>query len=52
MAVHHYRLTVYALDVAHLNLPKDFRGKQAMKAIDGHVLAKGAFPFVYAVREK
>ena len=52
MAVHHYRLTVYALDVAHLTVPKDFHGKQAMAAIHGHVLAKGSFPFTYAVRQK
>ena len=39
-AVHHYHLTVYALDVETLGLSEDgdFRGADVLDAIEGHVL--------------
>ena len=39
-AVHHYHVTVYALDVERLGLSEsgDFRGQDVLDAIDGHVL--------------
>jgi Raf kinase inhibitor-like YbhB/YbcL family protein len=39
--LHHYKFTVYALDVASLKLPDPVRGILAEKAMEGHVLAKG-----------
>jgi len=41
MIVHHYHFRVYALDVAHLSLPAAFHGPDVMKAVQGHVLARG-----------
>lgn len=39
-AVHHYHVTVYALDVENLGLDADgdFRGQDVLAAIEGHVL--------------
>ncbi len=39
--LHHYRFTVYALDVPSLNLKDDFGGKEALDALKEHVLAQG-----------
>ena len=47
--VHHYHFGVYALDVAHLNLSGAFTGPDALKAMQGHVLAKGEVVGVYAL---
>ena len=41
LRVHHYHFTVYALNVATLNLTGNFTGPDAEKAMKGHVLAKG-----------
>lgn len=42
MAIHHYTYTIYALDVAKLNLPENghFTGPDVMKAMKGHILAQ------------
>jgi hypothetical protein len=47
--VHHYHFTVYALDVAKLDLPQRFGGPEALKAIEGHVLAKGEWVGTYTL---
>jgi len=47
---HHYHFTVYALNVAKLNLGKDFTGPQALKAMKGHILAKGSVIGLYSVK--
>lgn len=41
LLLHHYRLTVYALDVPSLALAKGFDGRALIKALQGHVLASG-----------
>jgi hypothetical protein len=46
--VHHYHFTVYALNVASLNLPAGFAAADAMAAMNGVVLAKGDVVGLYA----
>ncbi|HYB58556.1 MAG TPA: YbhB/YbcL family Raf kinase inhibitor-like protein [Alphaproteobacteria bacterium] len=45
---HHYHFTVYALSASTLNLSGAFTGADAMKAMEGLVLAKGEVVGVYA----
>ena len=42
--IHQYTFYVYALNVAHLTLPKNgmYQGAALMKAMNGHVLAKAS----------
>ena len=47
--VHHYHFTVYALDVESVNLSGNFMGRDVLKAIEGHVLAKGSYVGVYSL---
>jgi len=47
--VHEYHFTVYALDVASLGLSGAFGGKDALAAMDGHVLAKGGVKGLYTL---
>lgn len=47
--LHHYHFGVYALDVASLNLSGAFTGSDAVKAMQGHVLAKGEVVGVYTL---
>lgn len=47
--IHHYRFTVYALDVETLNLPSRFGGGEAVAAMRGHVLAKGEWVGTYTL---
>ena len=47
--VHHYHFTVYALDVPSLGLEGRFGGPEALKAMEGHVLAKGAWVGTYTL---
>jgi len=47
--VHHYHFEVYALGVAHLSLPSGFMGPDVVKAIQGHVLARGEIVGLYAL---
>lgn len=49
--VHHYRFQVYALDVEHLDLPKDFTGAQAVDAMQNHIWAKGEVVGTYTNRK-
>lgn len=46
---HHYHFTVYAVDESKLPLGQDFTGPQALKALHGHVLAKGSVVGLYSV---
>lgn len=39
--LHHYRFTVYALDVPSLGLSGNFTGEQALAAMKGHILVQG-----------
>ncbi len=45
---HHYHFTVYALSAASLNLSGPFTGPDAVKAMEGLVLAQGEAVGVYA----
>lgn len=47
--VHHYHFTVYALDVPTLGLSGRFGGPEALKAMEGHVLAKGTWVGTYTL---
>ena len=47
--LHHYHFGVYALDVARLDLSGAFTGPDALKAMQGHVLAKGEVVGVYTL---
>lgn len=47
--VHHYHFTVYALDVESLGLSGRFGGPEALKAMEGHVLAKGSWVGTYSL---
>lgn len=49
LRLHHYFFTVYALDVASLGLTGRFGGADALAAMDGHVLAKGAWTGTYTL---
>lgn len=40
--VHHYRITLYALDVAHIDAPQPLTGPQLEARVAGHVLASRA----------
>lgn len=54
--LHHYHFTVYALDVASLDLDGAFGGQQVRDAIAGHVLGEASWVGTYtlnpAVRER
>ena len=47
--VHHYHFSVYALDVPSLGLSGIFGGPEALKAMEGHVLAKGTWVGTYTL---
>ncbi|MDT8451022.1 MAG: YbhB/YbcL family Raf kinase inhibitor-like protein [Wenzhouxiangellaceae bacterium] len=47
--LHHYRFTVYALDVDRLDLPDEFDGPAVMQAIDGHVLDQASITGTYTL---
>lgn len=49
LRVHHYHFTVYALNVTSLNLTGNFTGPDALKAMKGHVLAKGELVGEYSL---
>lgn len=50
--VHHYHFTVYALDVATLNLPADMTATALEKAVQGHVLASGNVVGTYTLNKQ
>ncbi len=47
--VHRYVFTVYALDVASLGLPARFTGPDALKAMQGHILAHTSITATYSL---
>ncbi|WP_459616884.1 YbhB/YbcL family Raf kinase inhibitor-like protein [Bordetella sp. 2513F-2] len=47
--VHHYVFTLYALDVAQLPVTGSFTGADALKAIQGHVLAQASLTGTYTL---
>ncbi len=47
--LHHYVFTVYALDVDRLDLPDEFGGADALKAMDGHVLGQASLTGTYSL---
>ncbi len=49
---HHYHFTVYALDVSQLPLAPHFTGPDALKAMHGHVLARGSVVGLYSVNPR
>ena len=46
--LHHYHFTIYALDIARVDLPASFGGKEVREAIEGHVLAQAEWVGTYA----
>lgn len=47
--LHHYRFTVYALDVPTLGLEGEFTGAQARAAMEGHVLTEAGITGTYTL---
>ena len=47
--VHRYTYTVYALDVASLDVPARFTGAEAVRALAGHVLAEASWRGTYSL---
>ena len=47
--LHHYRFTLYALDVPSLGLPGSFGGSDAIAAMEGHVLAQSTWTGTYTL---
>ncbi len=47
--VHRYIFTVYALDVASIELSGTFGGPEVLAAIEGHVLAKASWTGTYSL---
>jgi Raf kinase inhibitor-like YbhB/YbcL family protein len=47
--IHHYVFTVYAVDTPSLGLPVRFTGDDALRAMEGHVLAKASIQGTYAL---
>jgi len=50
--VHRYVFTVYALDVAELDVSGRFTGAQAIAAMQGHVLAKASITGTYTLNPR
>ena len=49
MRLHHYVFTVYALDVARLNLEGKFTGADVLAAMQGHVLGQASLTGTYTL---
>ena len=47
--LHHYRFTLYALDVPSLGLSGSFGGPEAIAAMEGHVLAESTWTGTYTL---
>lgn len=47
--MHHYRFTVYALDVERLDLDDEFDGPAALDAMEGHVLGQASLTGTYTL---
>ncbi|HMR09984.1 MAG TPA: YbhB/YbcL family Raf kinase inhibitor-like protein [Polyangiaceae bacterium] len=49
--IHHYTFTVFALDVASLDLPARFSGPDVRAKMKGHILAQASISGTYALNE-
>ena len=47
--VHHYHFELYALDIPKLNVSGAFDGREALKAMQGHILAKACYTGTYSM---
>jgi Raf kinase inhibitor-like YbhB/YbcL family protein len=47
--LHRYVFSIYALDVNQLDLPENFTGPDALKAMQGHVLAQSSLTGTYSL---
>lgn len=47
--LHHYIFTIYALDVASLELRGDFRGADVIQAMEGHILDRASVTGTYTL---
>ncbi len=47
--VHHYHFTVYALELETLGLSGNFTGPDAIKAMEGHILAQASITGTYSL---
>jgi Raf kinase inhibitor-like YbhB/YbcL family protein len=50
--LHHYRFTVYALDIEHVPLEGRFGGAEVLNAIQGHILAQASLTGVYTLNPR
>jgi Raf kinase inhibitor-like YbhB/YbcL family protein len=50
--VHRYVFTLYALDVARLDVSGDLNGPNVMNALTGHVLAKATLTGIYSLNPR
>ena len=50
--LHRYVFTVYALDVDRLDLGESFTGPDALKAMEGHILAQASLTGTYTLNPK
>jgi Raf kinase inhibitor-like YbhB/YbcL family protein len=50
--IHRYRVTVYALNVEHLQLPQLFTRADFLKAATGHILSSGAAELRYTLNSR
>lgn len=47
--LHHYRFTVYALDVEKLDVPDEFDGPAVLEAMQGHILDRATITGTYTL---
>ncbi len=50
--LHHYVVTLYALDCARCPVSGTFKGGEVLKAIEGYVLAKASLTGIYTLSPK
>ena len=50
--VHHYEFTISALNVARLDVPREFTGQEARAAMAGHVLASASLVGTYTLNPR
>jgi Raf kinase inhibitor-like YbhB/YbcL family protein len=50
--LHHYHFALYALDVDRLDLPESFGGTDALRAMEGHILAQSEWIGTYALYDR
>ena len=52
LRMHRYFFRVFALDVAHLELPAKFTAADVLRAMQGHVLAEAAIHGTYSLNAR